>query len=93
MVLLLGAALTLAYAFGVVSPSGRSRRRRAEQSRTEDPLLPGPPSALFPPSHHEKIHDPKYLRRMLEAEERRRRFSRRGPENDSNPSDPRKPSA
>jgi hypothetical protein len=91
--LLLGAALTFAYAFGLLSPPAPRPRRPAERPDAEDPLLPRPPSSLFPPSHHEKIHDAKYLRRMLEAEERRRRSTRRGPGNDTTPSDPHNPSA
>lgn len=63
LLLLLGGGLTFAFAFGwlpVSGPKGRAPSRRT-------------PSSLFPPSHHEKIHDPKYLQRILEAEEQRRR--------------------
>jgi hypothetical protein len=89
LLVLLGGALTFAFAFGVLPTSGpqgrgRSRQGGMERSGGDDPLLPRPPSALFPSSHHEKLHDAKYLRRMLEAEERRRRSGRR--------SSPRRPS-
>ena len=82
LLLLLGAGLTIALVFGLPpasSPSGRqrSRRSRAVGPVAGDPLLPPGPSGLFPPSHHERIHDPKYLRRMLEAEQRSQRRSRR----------------
>lgn len=59
---------------------GRSRsqsRSGFDRAEGEDSLPPGHPSVLFPPSHHEKLHDPKYLRRILLAEEQRLRESRR----------------
>lgn len=96
--LVLGAALTFAYAFGLLSPHDpqahrRPHRRSSAGSVGEDPLLPGPPSPLFPPSHHERIHDAKYLQRMLEAEQRRRGSGRRSQGSDSDGSGPRKPPA
>lgn len=98
VLVLLGGALTFAFAFGVLPTSGqqgrgRSRRGGMEGPGGEDPLLPRPPSGLFPSSHHEKLHDAKYLRRMLEAEEGRRRSGRRSssgrPSPRGDPSGPR----
>ncbi len=100
VLVLLGGALTFAFAFGVLPTSGqqgrgRSRRGGMEGAGGADPLLPRPPSALFPSSHHEKLHDAKYLRRMLEAEERRRRSGRRSdsrrPSPGEDPSGPQTP--
>lgn len=96
--LVLGAALTFAYAFGLLSPPGpqaqrRSHRRASAESPREEPLLPGPPSPLFPPSRHEKIHDPKYLERMLRAEQGRRGQERRRRGNNSDRSGPGQPPA
>lgn len=53
---------------------GVSGAARAEGSGS---VLPGPPSLLFPPSHHEKLHDSTYLGRILEAEEESLRQAQR----------------
>ncbi len=50
--------------------SSRARRRSgAAGSGGGGSVLPGPASVLFPPNHHEKLHDSKYLGRILQAEE------------------------
>jgi hypothetical protein len=104
LLLLLGGGLTFAFAFGWLSGSGSkgrspsrqsrsrqgaARQRRRDGARGDDPRLPPSSASLFPLSHHEKIHDPKYLQRMLEAEEQRRRSAPRtqadSPQNLSQP--------
>jgi hypothetical protein len=49
--------------------SGPGHRSGAANTEGSGSVLPGPPSVLFPPSHHEKLHDSSYLGRILQAEE------------------------
>jgi hypothetical protein len=42
--------------------------RDGARGSPEGSLLPPRPSLLFRPTHHERMHDEKYLKRMLEAE-------------------------
>jgi hypothetical protein len=63
VVLLLAAGLLL-YGFAC----RRSRLAHRSQPRGRESILPAARSLLFPPSHHEALHDPAYLERILQAE-------------------------
>jgi hypothetical protein len=63
-VLLLAAAFWVVRSFG----SRRSRLGRRSPGRLPDSFLPAARSALLPRSHHETLHDPRYLDRILQAE-------------------------
>lgn len=64
LVLLLAAAFWALRHFG----SRRSRLGRRSPGRLPDSFLPAARSALLPRSHHETLHDPRYLDRILRAE-------------------------
>jgi hypothetical protein len=64
VVLLLAAGGLLLYGLA----SRRSRLAHRSQPRGRESILPAARSLLFPPSHHEALHDPAYLERILQAE-------------------------
>jgi hypothetical protein len=64
VVVLLAAGGLLLYGLA----SRRSRLAHRSQPRGRESILPAARSLLFPPSHHEALHDPAYLERILQAE-------------------------
>jgi|694.fasta_scaffold03836_21 hypothetical protein len=64
LALLLAAGGLLLYGFR----SRRSRMAHRPQPGGGESILPARRSLLFPPSHHETLHDPAYLDRILRAE-------------------------
>lgn len=74
-VVLLAAGGWLLYRYGW----RRSRLAHRSRARRGESILPAARSALFPPSHHETLHDPAYLDRILRAERDNRRHARRKP--------------
>jgi len=68
MAALLLAALGLtALCFRLRGPGSPGKQNEEDKAQGASPLPSLPPS-LFSRSHHEKLHDAKYLQRILEAE-------------------------